>query len=45
MGQLTRLFVREGAAYFILISAINLLNVAFNMQPYVPIADVNVPWR
>lgn len=63
MGYLTRTFAREGAAYFVAISIVNLVNVAFNMQsvapgapspalvtevfsrPYVPLADVNVPWR
>lgn len=46
MSKLTsRTFLREGAAHFIAISTINLLNVAFNMQPYVPMADINVPWR
>ncbi|KZV90492.1 hypothetical protein EXIGLDRAFT_837741 [Exidia glandulosa HHB12029] len=44
MGYLTRTFAREGAAYFVAISIVNLVNVAFNMQPYVPLADVNVPW-
>ncbi|KZV95954.1 hypothetical protein EXIGLDRAFT_833993 [Exidia glandulosa HHB12029] len=44
MSVFTRAFLREGAAYFLAISSVNLLNVAFNLQHFAPMADLNVPW-
>ncbi|KZV95947.1 hypothetical protein EXIGLDRAFT_833988 [Exidia glandulosa HHB12029] len=44
MSVFTRAFLREGAAYFLAISCVNLLNVAFNLQHAAPMADVNVPY-
>lgn len=32
MSSLTRVFLREGAAYFLAISAINIINGIFNFQ-------------
>lgn len=43
-SAITRTFLRQGVLYFIAISTVNLLNVAFNVQPYQPMADINVPF-
>ncbi|KZW03061.1 hypothetical protein EXIGLDRAFT_828817 [Exidia glandulosa HHB12029] len=39
----TRVFIREGAAYFVAISAVNLTNAAMSFQPNVAISGVIVP--
>lgn len=43
LSRFTRIFIREGAAYFLAISVINIINAGFNFQPVLPEQTVNVP--
>ncbi|KAH7102969.1 hypothetical protein BKA62DRAFT_698165 [Auriculariales sp. MPI-PUGE-AT-0066] len=43
MTDFTKMFIREGAIYFLAISAINIINAYFNYQPNILMATVNVP--
>lgn len=44
MSTVTRVFIREGAAYFMAISAVNIINGGFNFQPNLPMQTVAVPF-
>ncbi|EJD35435.1 hypothetical protein AURDEDRAFT_175462 [Auricularia subglabra TFB-10046 SS5] len=40
---MTRIFISEGALYFVAISAVNLINGAFNLQPRVLMSGTMIP--